>query len=359
MKIMRFVPVAVLLLLAAAFCAPSAPAREMVVRKADNVFFCVDTSGSMMSDYHGGGQTDLAAARQLLARMTRAMPDLGYATALFRFAPYESLRALEPHDQAAFEQALAQVPVKVPMFGNRTPLGNGLFDLAWPVSEVPGPTAVILFTDGGQNEGEPPLPVAEQLYAAYDICLHVVSFANTPREQAVIDELAGLNLCSVTASADELMHSDEALAAFLKNTLWEKKAAPAPPPPPPAAKREFHTVRMDLYLEFDTNSAQIRPEFHDEIAKVGEVLRKYPKSTAMIVGYTDDVGSYAENIRLSTNRARAMRDHLVREFQVAPDRLQAVGYGENFPVEANASAEGRQRNRRVSVYVTGWFVETE
>ncbi|SKA85493.1 OmpA-OmpF porin, OOP family [Paucidesulfovibrio gracilis DSM 16080] len=356
MRNIRFVTV--VLLLTAMVWATGAAAGEIMVRKADNVFFCVDTSGSMMSEYHGDGMSDLAAAKVLLDRMVRAMPDLGYKSALYRFAPFKELRGLEPQELGNITQAVADLPSTVPMFGNRTPLGQGLYDLAWPIAEVPGPTAVILFTDGGQNEGEHPLPVAEQLFANYDVCLHVVSFANSEREQTTINELAGLSDCSVMARASDLLADQAALDAFVRDTLWTMKPEPAPPAPP-VSKREFHTVRMDLYLEFDTNSAEIRQEFHDEVAKLGELLQRYPESTAMIVGYTDDVGSYTSNIRLSTRRAQAVKKHLMQQFNVAPGRLEAVGYGENFPAQESTTAEARQRNRRVTVFVTGWFVEVK
>jgi OOP family OmpA-OmpF porin len=352
------VPGAALLVLAALLLFPAlSQAEDMMVRKADNVFFCVDTSGSMMSDYHGTKKTDLTNARELLQRITRAMPDLGYKTALYRFAPYQELRPLALHDQAAFMEAAAKLPYDVPVFGNRTPLGDGLFDLAWPISAVPGPTAVILFTDGGQNEGPLPQPIAEQLYANYDICLHIVSFANTPSEQAEVDRLAALNHCTVTASGEDLLTDPAKLEAFVRDALWEMKPAPAPPAPAPAPKREFHTVRMDLYLEFDTNKSDIRPEFHNEIAKLGDLMNRYPETTAMIVGYADAVGSYVSNIHLSGDRAAAVRTYLSQQFGIAPSRLESVGYGENFPLGDNSSETGRQRNRRVTVFVTGWFVE--
>ncbi|MGE4291412.1 MAG: OmpA family protein [Desulfovibrio sp.] len=348
---------AIVFVLATTLCASQVSfAAEKMVRKVDNVFFCVDTSGSMMSDYHGMKKTDLMSARELLQRMTQAMPDLGYKTALYRFAPYQELLALAPHDQAAFMAAAQDLPDQVPVFGNRTPLGNGLYDLAWPISAVPGPTAIILFTDGGQNEGALPQPVAEQLYANYDICLHLVSFANTPSEQAEVDRLAKLNACTVTASGEDLLTDPAKLEAFVRDALWMMKPVPEPPAPP-APKREFHTVRMDLYLEFDTNKSDIRPEFHDEIGKVGEMMTRYPESTAMIVGYADAVGSYVSNIHLSGDRADAVRAYLTTQFGIAPDRLESVGYGENFPKDQNDSEEGRQRNRRVTVFVTGWFVE--
>ena len=330
-------------------------AREELVRRADNVFFCVDASGSMMSQYNGGKQTDLAVARELVRSFTRAMPDMGFKTSLYRFAAFEELLALRPHDQGAFEEALGKLPERVAIFGNRTPLGDGLYDLAWPVSEVPGPTAVILFTDGGQNEGEPPLPVAQQLYDNYGICLHVVSFANNAWEQAVVDELAGLNPCTVKASAKDL-HDPAAMEAFVREVLLTTRTV-ADPTPPPAPVREFRTVAVDMLLNFDLDKADIKPEFREELAKTGELMQRHPETTAQILGYADATGSYTYNLRLSRARAMSVRDALSEMFGIDPDRLEVVGYGENYPVASNASEQGRSRNRRVTAYVRGWYVE--
>jgi OOP family OmpA-OmpF porin len=64
-----------------------------------------------------------------------------------------------------------------------------------------------------------------------------------------------------------------------------------------------------------------------------------------IEGHTDNVGTEAMNMRLSTKRAEAVRAYLVQK-GVAPDRLESVGYGPTRPIASNKTAMGRGQNRR-------------
>jgi outer membrane protein OmpA-like peptidoglycan-associated protein len=68
-----------------------------------------------------------------------------------------------------------------------------------------------------------------------------------------------------------------------------------------------------------------------------------------VAGHTDSKGSDAYNMKLSQQRAEAVRNFLISR-GVAADRLTAKGYGESQPVADNATEEGRFQNRRVELY---------
>jgi len=85
---------------------------------------------------------------------------------------------------------------------------------------------------------------------------------------------------------------------------------------------------------------------------VGDVLRRYPALTVEMGGHTDAVGTAVYNQGLSERRAEAVRQYLVERWQIAPERLAAVGYGEEAPVATNANETGRALNRRVEFAVT-------
>jgi len=112
-------------------------------------------------------------------------------------------------------------------------------------------------------------------------------------------------------------------------------------------------VTIDLNLEFDTNSADLRSDHYPEIQQVVDFLRQYPTATAVIEGHTDSRGAAAYNQSLSERRAASVRDYLVSQGGVAADRLTSRGYGETRPKASNDTAEGRQDNRRVSAVVSG------
>jgi len=104
-------------------------------------------------------------------------------------------------------------------------------------------------------------------------------------------------------------------------------------------------------LDFVTGSAALRPDSQEQLLAVSQILRAFPQVRLKVGGYTDDVGDPAMNQRLSEERAGNVRGALVN-LGVSPERLSAEGYGERFPVGDNATAQGRARNRRISMRVT-------
>lgn len=112
-------------------------------------------------------------------------------------------------------------------------------------------------------------------------------------------------------------------------------------------------VTIDLNLEFDTNSADLRSDHYPEIQRVVDFLRQYPTANAVIEGHTDSRGAAAYNQSLSERRAASVRDYLVSQGGVSAGRLTSRGYGETRPKASNDTAEGRQENRRVSAVVSG------
>jgi len=108
---------------------------------------------------------------------------------------------------------------------------------------------------------------------------------------------------------------------------------------------------MALQIEFDTDSADIRLESRDEIAKVAEYLKKYPTTTAIIEGHTDNVGGYDYNMKLSNKRAENVVLYLIGNFGSEPSRLSARGYGSTRRVAYNNTPEGRQKNRRINAII--------
>jgi K(+)-stimulated pyrophosphate-energized sodium pump len=104
-------------------------------------------------------------------------------------------------------------------------------------------------------------------------------------------------------------------------------------------------------LLFDTGAASLQPQSDDQLRAVAAILKAYPNAQAKIGGYTDNVGTPADNRRLSEERAVNVRSQLIG-MGVEPYRLEAEGYGEAHPVADNATEAGRAMNRRISLLVT-------
>jgi OmpA-OmpF porin, OOP family len=104
-------------------------------------------------------------------------------------------------------------------------------------------------------------------------------------------------------------------------------------------------------LLFNTDSATLRPESQEQLGNIAEILKAYPNVHIKIGGYTDNSGDPQHNLNLSQDRANGVMADLI-SLGIAPDRLEAQGYGEQFPVADNSTEEGRAKNRRVSMRVT-------
>jgi outer membrane protein OmpA-like peptidoglycan-associated protein len=104
-------------------------------------------------------------------------------------------------------------------------------------------------------------------------------------------------------------------------------------------------------LLFNTDSATLRPESQEQLRNIAGILKAYPNVNVKVGGYTDNTGDPQHNLQLSQDRADSVVAQLVA-LGIAPNRLEAQGYGSQFPVADNATAEGRAMNRRISMRVT-------
>ncbi len=103
-------------------------------------------------------------------------------------------------------------------------------------------------------------------------------------------------------------------------------------------------------LLFDFDSDVIRPTAGTNLRNLAASLDKYPNTDLLIVGHTDSVGTDAYNQALSERRAQSTASYLASQ-GVARERLRTSGRGETEPVAPNATAAGRERNRRVEVAI--------
>lgn len=103
---------------------------------------------------------------------------------------------------------------------------------------------------------------------------------------------------------------------------------------------------------FDFNKYTLKPTTQIPLAKVAGILEAYPGLKVQVEGYTDSVGSDDYNMKLSNDRANAVRDFLVSQ-GVQPGNITAQGFGKNDPVADNGTAAGRAQNRRVNLVVSG------
>ncbi len=105
---------------------------------------------------------------------------------------------------------------------------------------------------------------------------------------------------------------------------------------------------MPSNITFDTDSAVFKPVFNNILTSVAKVINEFDKTKVQVAGYTDSTGSAAYNNTLSLQRAQAVANYLKLR-DVNASRLMVYGYGSSNPIASNATASGREQNRRVEI----------
>lgn len=120
----------------------------------------------------------------------------------------------------------------------------------------------------------------------------------------------------------------------------------------PTRQTERGIVAEIAGVQFATGLADLRPEAREALARFAGIIGVYPSIRVKVEGHTDSTGSYETNQTLSLARATVVRDYLASQ-GIAAAHIEVEGLGPDQPVADNATAEGRARNRRVEIILTG------
>jgi OOP family OmpA-OmpF porin len=127
------------------------------------------------------------------------------------------------------------------------------------------------------------------------------------------------------------------------------RAAPMLVIVPIAAKTQQYCSILDI--QFEINQKTVQRESEEKIDKVALFMKKYPNTTAVIEGHSDEVGSAPDNMMLSERRAAGVVTYLVDHGGIARSRLKSVGYGETRPIADNNTEAGKRQNRRINAII--------
>lgn len=120
---------------------------------------------------------------------------------------------------------------------------------------------------------------------------------------------------------------------------------------PPKKPSEEVVKALNAYAKtilFDTGKSSFKKETDKVLQAMVTIFKEYPKADFIIEGHTDSVGRKSSNQALSDRRANAVRDYLISN-GISAQRLTAIGYGEDRPIDSNSTRAGRKNNRRVEV----------
>ncbi len=326
-------------------------ASAELVKRVDNFIVFLDTSGSMAQANVMAGHQKLDQAITAVNCLDNATPELGYKSGVSTFANYKVISAPAVYKNGSLSAAANSI---VPPWNQFTTMGEGLMKVGSAIDQLPGKTALIMFTDGEANEGPDPIMEAKALYAKHggNLCIHVVSYADSVKGKQTIDAIKSLSSCSVVVDAKSLQCD-----AFAKNVLYDEvqpppmapKPAPVmvPPPPKPApvpvAKQ---VVTFNLLFGFDKSA--ITDDMIPVLEQAKMILEEDANVNFVVSGHTDATGPENYNQGLSERRAASVKNWLVSN-GIPEARLEAVGYGETQAKYDNNTREGRKLNRRVEL----------
>ena len=103
-------------------------------------------------------------------------------------------------------------------------------------------------------------------------------------------------------------------------------------------------------ISFDTNRADIKPNFRPILDRFASSLQENPATTVTIIGHTDSTGGPSINEPLSRDRAASAREYLAQR-GVSPNRIMIDGRGAREPIASNDNPSTRAQNRRVEIFV--------
>lgn len=134
-------------------------------------------------------------------------------------------------------------------------------------------------------------------------------------------------------------------------TVVEKKALQVKASLLPAEemKKELDAKgHVALYINFDFDKADIKPESQPIIEQIVKLLKNNPSLNLTVEGHTDNIGTPGYNRQLSEARAKSVLGALTAQ-GIEAQRLKAAGYGQDKPIADNSTDDGRAKNRRVEL----------
>ncbi|ASJ75296.1 OmpA family protein [Granulosicoccus antarcticus] len=103
-------------------------------------------------------------------------------------------------------------------------------------------------------------------------------------------------------------------------------------------------------LNFGPDKTELSSDSRAALSKLVEALLRYPEVVIAVEGHTDNRGAAADNLELSKQRVLSVVRYMVSQ-GITADRIKPYGYGESRPRAANATAIGREQNRRIEINI--------
>jgi OOP family OmpA-OmpF porin len=334
---------------------------QEVVKTADNVAVLFDASGSMQNLYKDTNMKKVTLAEDIFKERAARVPDLDWNVGLYLYTPWKVFYEMQPFNKEKFAAAIDEMDSYKPSLSYEnqpSPLGEAIMNLDPILAKLSGKTVVFVFTDGqytlGPNKVKP-VEAAREIASKYDVNFYVISSAQSPQAEKLVNDLASVNPGSRMVTFDAMLERPEyttgAIYMVIDKAIVERELV-----------SKVVGVELDNIL-FAFDKATINPEYDDKLDALAKFLEANPKAYVVIEGFTDSTGNPKYNLELSRRRALSVEDYLMNKYtllaaqpltpNIAEERFVTIWHGKALPVASNDTAEGRRLNRRVRITIRG------
>ena len=320
--------------------------EENFIKTADNFLILFDTSSSMVEFVDKGAKiTKYDQAREILKQKLGQLPDLGYKSGLYTFAPYGEIYPMGSFDKGRYTEAVNSLPAepKGPTF-----LAQSLRKIEPVIASQSGKTVVYIFTDGTTDFAgatKDPEDYTQAFADKYNVCFYMIGDATNPQSEKRLTDMAKANACSRVIPFKQFIDNPN----YITGALYVVKATERIET---VTETRITGLRVgDVLFGFDRTD--IGSQYSDDLKELAAFLNKNSNAYALLVGYTDSTGPEEYNLGLSNRRADSVAAYLMSNHGISNDQIVVNWYGEANPVADNSTAGGRAQNRRVEIAVGG------
>ena len=334
---------------------------QEVVKTADNVIVLFDASGTMQDMYKDTNMKKVTLAEAIFKGRAARVPDLDWNVGLYLYTPWKVFYEMQPFNKEKFAAAIDAMDAYQPSLSYQnqpSPLGEAIMNLDPILAKLSGKTVVFVFTDGqytlGPNKVKP-VEAARDIASKYDVNFYVISSAQSPKAEKLVNDLASVNPGSRMVTFDAMLERPEyttgAIYMVIDKAIVERELV-----------SKVVGVQLDNIL-FAFDKATINPEYDDKLDALAKFLEENPQAYVVIEGFTDSTGNPQYNLELSRRRALSVEDYLMKKYamvaaqplaaNVAEELFVTIWHGKALPVASNDTAEGRRLNRRVRITIRG------
>lgn len=141
-----------------------------------------------------------------------------------------------------------------------------------------------------------------------------------------------------------LLSSVCVLAACTQQPVKSTTTSPATAEVP-----HLKALQQGVSIYFKNNSTEVSDQDVVYLSSAAELLLSNPRAVLKVSGHTDATGKPEVNKRVSLQRANSVKTRLITQYSVNPNQIVTEGLASSQPIADNSTAEGRAKNRRVTL----------